>query len=298
MSKRARVPVDIQFLLESVLAETPDTVIVTDADKQKFDAMGIPVEAGEYSHKFANARPFFVAKDGVILYTGFAQYHSRMDSILRNIIHYAKTPELFKDNIEFIKDSNGVGLYSGAKDGVVSRKIYFHGLNANNLEDIRQYLSKHNSYFRGLDIRGSDPKKESVELSGRLWINKNIISFWNSKDELKQYMNNIFDFMKFLGMDVKKSLYEFIDSKGFWTYDELTGKAPESKKEKLTPEEIKILQKIQHLDPKAKKELWLSLSPDERNSIMQKAGKGFDYPAKADASMPALERHIKLKDLI
>lgn len=295
---KKRIPVDIQFLLESVLAETPDTVVVTDTDKQKFDAMGIPVEAGEYSLKFANARPFFVAKDGVIFYTGFAQYHSRMDSILRNIIHYAKTPELFKDNIEFIKDNNGAGLYSGAKDGVVSRKIYFHGLNANNLEDIRQYLSKHNSYFRGLDIRGSDPKKESVELSGRLWINKNIISFWNSKDELKQYMNNIFDFMKFLGMDVKKSLYEFIDSKGFWTYDELTGKAPESKKEKLTPEEIKILQKIQHLDPKAKRELWLSLTPDERNSIMQKSAKGFDFPAQADASMPALEEHIKLKDLI
>jgi hypothetical protein len=68
-----------------------------------------------------------------------------------------------------------------------------------------------------------------------------------------------------------------------------------SNKEKLSPEEIKKLLAVQHLDSKAKKKLAGSTYKADR---LKKAAKGFDYAARADAAIPALEGHIKLKDLI
>lgn len=285
-----RVPFDVQFLLESILSETPDKISITDIDKEKFDKLGIDSKVGVTYHYDNSARAFFLAKEKVIIYTGTPITHGRMENTLRSIAFYAKTPALFEDNAMFIRDENGIGVQSGINDGIV----YFYGLTANNLEDIRKYMFKNSSYFRNLEIRGTSAERESIELAGRIWIDKNVISFWNSKDELKKHMNNIFGFMESMDMNPKKAIYEFIDSRNFWTYGELSGEEPEEK-QKLSPEEIKKLQAAQHLDAKAKAKLFGSEYKDKHK---EKAAKGFDFPAQADAAIPALEGHIKLKNLI
>ena len=286
-----RIPVDIEFLLESVLSETPDKIIISNIDKEKFDKLGIPSQIGTTYHYNVDARAFFLAKDKVIIYNGSPTTHGRMENTLRSIVFYAKSKELFERNAKFVQDENGVGVKSNVNGGIV----YFYGLQLNDLEDVRKYLYKHNSYFRNLEIRGADADKESVELAGRVWLDKNAISFWNSKDEWEKYMKEVFDFMEFMNMNPKKAIYEFIDSRNFWTYGELSGEEPETEKEKLSPEEIKKLQAAQHLDAKAKGKLF---GPEYKDVHKQKAAKGFDYPAQATAAVPALESVIKLKDLL
>lgn len=285
MSKR--IPVDVEFLLESVLSETPDKISITSIDKEKFDKLKIPSQVGTTFHYNVDARAFFLAKDKVIIYNGSPKTHGAMENTLRSIVFYAKTEKLFEKNAEFIKDENGAGVRSKVNGG----NVYFYGLQLNNLEDVRNYLYKHNSYFRNLEIRGFDADKESVELSGRVWLDKNAISFWNSKDEWEKYMKEIFGFMKFMGMNPNKAIYEFIDSRNFWTYGELSDE--ETEKEKLSPEEIQQLQAQKHFK-KDKEEF----GDDYWEKHAKKAARGFDYPAKATAAMPALEGEIKLKDLL
>ena len=286
-----RIPVDIEFLLESILSETPDKISITNIDKEKFDKLGIDSKVGTTYHYDKDARTFFLAKDAVIIYTGPSSTHGAMENTIRSVVFYAKSNMLFANKATFIKDSNGVGIKSKINNGTV----YFYGLLANDLEDIRKYFFKHNSYFRNLEIRGHDEDKQSVELAGRMWLQKNMISFWNTHEEWKKYMSVIFEFMDSMDMNSKNAIYEFIDSRSFWTYGELTGKEPETEKEKLSPEEIKKLQAAQHLDAKAKEKLF---GPEYKDLHKQKAAKGFDYPAQATAAVPALEQYIKLRDLI
>lgn len=287
MSKR--IPVDVEFLLESVLSETPDKIIISNIDKEKFDKLGIDSKVGTAYHYEPDARAFFLAKDNVIIYTGSSKTHGMMENTIRSTVFYAKSDMLFANKATFVKDSNGVGMKSKINGGVV----YFYGLVANDLEDIRKYFFKHNKYFRELEIRGYVENKESVELAGRLWLSKNAISFWNSKDEWEKYMKEIFGFMKSMGMNPNKAIYEFIDSRNFWTYGELSGEEPETEKEKLSPEEIQQLQAQKHFK-KDKEEF----GPDYWEKHGKKAAKGFDYPAKATAAIPALEECIRLKDLL
>lgn len=286
---KQRIPVDIEFLLESVLSETPDRISITNIDKEKFDKLGIDSKVGTTYHYDKDARTFFLAKDDVIIYTGPSSTHGAMENTIRSVVFYAKSNMLFANKATFIKDSNGVGIKSKINDGIV----YFYGLLANDLEDIRKYFFKHNKYFRQLEIRGYDEDKESVELAGRMWLQKNMISFWNTKDEWEKHMGSIFEFMDSMDMNSKKAIYEFIDSRNFWTYGELSGEEPETEKEKLSPEEIQQLQAQKHFK-KDKEEF----GSDYWEKHGKKAAKGFDYPAKATAAIPALEGKIKLKDLL
>ena len=93
-------------------------------------------------------------------------------------------------------------------------------------------------------------------------------------------------------MNVEKSLYEFIDTRGFYTHYELTGQLPDTK-EKLSAAEKQELLAKKHLE-KNKEEFGSSFWGRQG----KKAAKGFDFPAKASAAMPAREGVVKLKDLI
>jgi hypothetical protein len=143
-----------------------------------------------------------------------------------------------------------------------------------------------------LNIRGNADDSATVP-AGRIWIKKNAISFWNSKDEIvNENFQLVEKLMSAMKLDKTKFAYEFIDTLGLFAYSELVG---DSNKEKLSPEEIKKLLAAQHLDSKAKKKLAGSTYKADQ---LKKAAKGFDYAARADAAIPALEGHIKLKDLI
>jgi hypothetical protein len=115
----------------------------------------------------------------------------------------------------------------------------------------------------------------------------------HSKDEIvNENFQLVEKLMSAMKLDKTKFAYEFVDTRGLFAYSELVGN---SNKEKLSPEEIKKLLAVQHLDSKAKKKLAGSTYKADH---LKKAAKGFDYAARADAAVPALEGHIKLKDLI
>jgi hypothetical protein len=159
------------------------------------------------------------------------------------------------------------------------------------VETVRSYLAENQVYFRYLNIRG-EKEGEASEPSGRIWVNKNLISFWNSKEKTMKLFSLVDQMMRSMRLDGKKFAYEFLDSKGLFAYKELHG---EDNREKLSPEETKSLLRKQHLDAKAKAKLF---GPTYKAAHMKKAAKGFDYSAQADAAIPALEGHIKLKNIL
>lgn len=94
-------------------------------------------------------------------------------------------------------------------------------------------------------------------ISGRSWRFKNTdyFSFWNTEREVnlhKQYIDKIMDVV---GAKMDASEFEFIDHPKKWIpYDDTFGARTHSPSS-LSPDQILTLQKIQHLDPNAKKQL-------------------------------------------
>ena len=192
---------------------------------------------------------------------------------------------------------NNISAYSYHEkedEGDDAATVGFIGLKqqGDDVETVRNYLHNNRIRFRQLNIRGNWDDSATVP-AGRIWIKKNAISFWNSKDEIvNENFQRVEKLMSAMKLDKTKFAYEFIDTKGLFAYSELVG---DTNKEKLSPEEIKKLLAAQHLDSKAKKKL---AGSTYKAAHLKKAAKGFDYAARADAAVPALEGHIKLKDLI
>jgi hypothetical protein len=286
---KKRIPFDIEFLLESIMTESPDRFVLGAAGVEKLEKLGIKRKEMNNSWTDHDAYPFFIEpKDKIVIYRHNAT-HGSMDKILSYAARSSAKQNAFEFGYEFSNMQGDPGFTSKAHN---SQDCYFHGLN----EGVRKYLQKHKSYFKELEIRGDHTSgsggDESTELAGRIWVDKNVVSFWNEKDKVMPYMNQVYSFMKNYNMNLETALYEFIDSRGFYTYQELTGNLPDDK-EKLSPEEIQALKSQKHF-----KKNKADYSPSFWNRQDKKAAKGFEYPAKAAAAMPALEGHIKLKDLL
>ena len=297
---KKRIPFDIEFLLESIMTESPDRFVLGAAGIEKLEKLGIKRKEMNNSWTDHDAYPFFIEpKDKIVIYRHNAT-HGSMDKILSYAARSSAKQNAFEFGYEFSNMQGDPGFISKAHK---SQDCYFHGLNASSLEDVRKYLQKHKSYFKELEIRGDHTSgsggDESTELAGRIWVDKNVVSFWNEKDNVMPYMNQVYSFMKNYNMNLETALYEFIDSRGFYTYQELTGNLPDDK-EKLSPEEIQALKSQKHIKitPADQKKFKAEFPSHYWRDKGKKAAKGFDYPAKADAAMPALEGHIKLKDLL
>jgi hypothetical protein len=287
----SRVPFDIQFLLESILSEDPDRVYLTKNSVAKLRKDGSDVFEDTLDWDTTpDAIPFYIDQEENVVIFCKMNTHGRME---RALSHAANVSI---DNIMYERDCvektymNCHGIY--VKSGI-DVAVYFYGLPKSNMEGIKEYLKENRTRLKRLKIRGTGDESEAIELCGRMWYQHSAISFWNEKANVSGLFNLVFSFMKQCGMNPSKCAYEFIDSKQMFSYKELRGNVDD--KEKLSPEEIKALQSKQHLDPKAKAKLF---GPEYKQKHKEKAAKRFDYPAKADASMPALEGRIKLKDLI
>jgi hypothetical protein len=306
---KPRLPFDIEFLLESILDESPDRIDLSGnsndktkkSDAERLNSLGaaVPKTGATFKYLSNDAYAFFFdVETGVIMYSE-KNTHGSMEQMLQTASHkatlYAAT---FKNMYKIKRDVFGnISAYSYAEkedDGDDAATVGFVGLQqqGDDVETIRNYLHNNRLRFRQLNIRGNADDSATVP-AGRIWIKKNAISFWNSKDEIvNENFQLVEKLMSAMKLDKTKFAYEFVDTRGLFAYSELVGN---SNKEKLSPEEIKKLLAVQHLDSKAKKKLAGSTYKADH---LKKAAKGFDYAARADAAVPALEGHIKLKDLI
>ena len=297
---KKRIPFDIEFLLESIMTESPDRFFLSPSDVEKLEKLGIKrKETVAIRWDDPDAYPFFIEPNDEIIIYLHRGTHGSLDKILRYAGHSSRGKQnVFELNYEFSHMQGDPGLIAKRDKAY---ECYFHGLNASSLEDVRKYLEKHREYFKTLDIRGgsSSGDDEASELAGRIWVDANVVSFWNEKDKVMPYMNQVYSFMKNYNMNLETALYEFIDSRGIYTYKELTSNAPDDK-EKLSPEEIQALKSQKHIKitPADQKKFKAEFPSHYWRDKGKKAAKGFEYPAKAAAAMPALEGHIKLKDLL
>jgi hypothetical protein len=290
MSK-PRLPFDIDFLLESILAEDPDTVTVSDGESQVLKSKDIEVPKGSYRW-FSNegASPFFIDEERNVVVYQKGNTHGRMQSALRR-----SARDAYSNAGLFLKTNKIVSVKGNPV--IKNLKIGFFGI-PNTPEGVKDYLRDTRHYFNDLEIRGYDDS--DVVLSGRIWTKRNVISFWNSLPIMNSHSKLIADWIKSLGLDPTKFAYEFLDRDGiFFAYENgkyvRANKDVDSNEKLLSPEEMTALRKKQHIDPKAKSAL---TGPEYKDAHLKKAGRGFPFAAAADAAMPALEGHIKLKDLI
>ena len=275
--------------LKDIINESPDSYNITQDDVEKFKKLGIEQEAGKVYWADPPAYPFFIEpKDKIVIYRR-GNTHGVIEAFLMYATPKARSESSFALSYEHANMNGDTGFKSKTSE---NNQCYFHGLKGNDLNTVREYLRKHAEYFNNLEVRGDSQGLEANEIAGRFWKEKNVISFWNDKDDVMPYMKEIFSFMKNLGADIQKSLYEFLDTRGFYTHYELTGEFPDTK-EKLSAAEKQEILAQKHM--KKDKADYDTRYWDRQG---QKAAKGFDYPAKADAAMPALEGRIKLKDLI
>ena len=306
---KPRLPFDIEFLLESILYESPDRIDLSGnsndktkkSDAERLNSLGadVPKTGATFKYLSDDAYAFFFdVETGVIMYSE-KNTHGSMEEMLQSAAHkatlYAAT---FKNMYNIKRDMfNNISAYSYHEkedEGDDAATVGFIGLQqqGDDVETVRNYLHNNRIRFRQLNIRGNWDDSATVP-AGRIWIKKNAISFWNSKDEIvNENFQRVEKLMSAMKLDKTKFAYEFIDTKGLFAYSELVGN---SNKEKLSPEEIKKLLAAQHLDSKAKKKL---AGSTYKAAHLKKAAKGFDYAAQADAAVPALEGHIKLKDLL
>jgi len=305
---KPRLPFDIEFLLESILYESPDRIDLSgdsnrakESDAERLNSLGaaVPKTGATFKYLSDDAYAFFFDVETSVIMYSEKNTHGSMEQMLQTASNKATAfPTTFKNMYNIKRDVFGnISAYSYAEkenDGDDAATVGFIGLKqqGDDVETIRNYLHNNRIRFRQLDIRGNADSSATVP-AGRIWVKKNAISFWNRKDEIvNENFQLVEKLMSAMKLDKTKFAYEFIDTLGLFAYSELVGN---SNKEKLSPEEIKKLLAVQHLDSKAKKKLAGSTYRADR---LKKAAKGFDYAARADAAIPALEGHIKLKDLI
>ena len=155
MSK-PRLPLDIEFLLESVLDETPDTVYNQDDEwvADYTDRDGVAFMLTPNFSAICRRGVHFDIVDAL----KFA--YNNLDKLENDV---ALKDEL---KLRFVKVANLKGLRNDLKSGPMA-----------------DYFSKPKSSERGVSIR-----KIPGTISGRLWTNRKIISFWNnSKTVVKNW---------------------------------------------------------------------------------------------------------------
>ena len=310
---KPRLPFDIEFLLESILYESPDRIDLSGnsndktkkSDAERLNSLGaaVPKTGATFKYLSDDAYAFFFdVENGVIMYAE-KNTHGTMEEMLQTASNKATAfPTTFKNMYNIKRDVFGnISAYSyhekedeGDRFRQDAATVGFVGLQqqGDDVETVRNYLHNNRIRFRQLNIRGNANDSATVP-AGRIWVKKNAISFWNSKDEIvNKNFQLVEKMMSAMKIDKTKFAYEFVNTRGMFAYSELVG---DTNKEKLSPEEIKKLLAVQHLDSKAKKKL---AGSTYKAAHLKKAAKGFDYAAQADAAVPALEGHIKLKDLI
>jgi hypothetical protein len=282
---KKRIPFDVQFLMESILSEDPDEVTINRDDVSYFINKGAKIKNKvSLGWKDSDAITFYIDSSSRIVVFSDEQTHNRMEAGLNLASRFVVYPEGMKNKCEPDELHGCVGLFFLTYPDI---GIYFYNLKDNTDAGLVEYLKQNRLRLKDIEIRGSEEtgktgSTHAKELCGRLWKNGKVISFWNDKSKIDPYMNLILGFMRKLGLSPQEFVYEFIDVRGQIAYDELSLPIDQARK-KTDAEKQELLSK-KHFNKNKEdfgKEFWAKHK--------KMAAKGFDYPAKADAAIPALE---------
>lgn len=283
------------------MSETPDKITFNKNDVDKLAAIGKRgLKVGSLHWPRKDTVGFFIHTDRkVILYIN--DTHKALEEDLKFMAEEAfVAPNDFnKQYTTHVDEAGNINVVDIRKKRA---PVVFYGLENTYKNNpsivVRKYLQENRRYFRAISIRGDVPDTNTDIArapvpAGRVWIKKEIVSFWNDKNDVAPYLKLLFGFLEAIKVNRSSCIYEFLDVRGFFTYKELFNSKHD--KEELSPEETSALLKIQHVDPKAKAKL---ASPEFKDAMLKKAGKGFSAAAMARAATPELEEAIKLKTLV
>ena len=277
------LPDDIKLMFEQMMTEDPDSGPVFSLKggrDEELKAAGYNVDVLKHLNPWKNCVAFTIEKSGQLIYKNSEEhrhswYNATHDDIRSHIIYFqAATPAAKIASIV----RGPLGDLGIARDPKNKHQdlTWFLGMTDRN---------KLLKFIENLDWEGRE-SREALGVSGRMWPKALFIAFWWEKAEVLPYKDTIFSLMKKYNMDPEKSLYEFVDIKDVFTYQDL---GFEGNKEKRSDAEILDLMKKQHIDPNAKKKLAAI------QKVHQLKSPGFDFQAQKNAMMPAVAEE-KLKE--
>lgn len=189
----SRIPFDIQFLMESIMDESPDMVKLCgkkanidpsleghiklkDLLKENPDVVKSAEGAKIANWTSGDAIAFFAFPEFSILNEGGVHYDiiDEMSDIHENLEYFLKNPNAV------LQRFNRSKMKLSSVDGLLKALSY---------GPLKQFYDKGGRYK---DTSSSGGFRIAVGgLSGRLWTNKKIISFWNKKDDVVKRWGNI-----------------------------------------------------------------------------------------------------------
>jgi hypothetical protein len=121
--------------------------------------------------------------------------------------------------------------------------------------EVISHLGKDSTERLKMNGAGSSRTADGTFIGGRIFKSSNVISFWNTEVTVKEHSKIIKDFIENdMKMNSDEINYDLIDIGGNKTASTLFG-TQDVDEDRLSPEEIKRLMEIQHIDPLAKKKL-------------------------------------------
>lgn len=166
------------------------------------------------------ATPFIYDHENEILYVGFPkETHYRLD---RNIAHFIYSKS---DTVP-----NNIKVFSSIKS----------------IPDLKVKVL--NSNFK-MDVDDRDEQLDNGDILGRYWSYEKIVSFWNSKEEVKDHPKFFELFKVAYGVDINEIRCNFIDTEDVVDYID------SDQKNTMSKDEIDKLIQAQHVDPEAKNKL-------------------------------------------
>lgn len=267
---------------KSLLTEDPNRIEVTPGNNKTLIQKGYPNLAAALRFAYFDSEGAIsfiqVLRDKEILYNegdnGEGITHPDMGE---QIVHFWANPDKFilgnasHGQGAFMAPNEDFDVGPGGSEGTI------FSLNIKRAGDFKEYL---NSLDAIIPLDGAIPKQDTNFTMGRLWTAQKTVSFWKAKPECLKHMDEVFKLLKVYDIDPKEAVYEFLDRKHLFTFDELE---TEHGVVRSDAEQIELM-KQQHLNPAAKKKL-----AKKNGGLKQKKDVGFDFQAQRNAAMPALE---------
>lgn len=300
---RKRIPVDIQFLYESVLGESiikedPDSPSGRDVeshDMERLEADGVDEEAVDacingyldYTDEEAVAFIYFIQQKMFV-------YRADTHGDIMNVIRQYREGLIkghFEDNNNYGDIMFVVDVYRGRplmrNDDPSWRDAFVLNFSGVDAEVARKFMESAPTPQLRVDLISS-------AILGRVWTlsDSMVISFWNKASQVQPHIKTISSIIDgSFGLSAASAAYEFDGT--IYSLKQML-QSGETKPE-MSDDEHRALLAKQHLDPKAKEKL---TGDDYRTQHLKKHAQGHDFAAKANARKQTSDGVISPKDLI